>query len=308
MASATHTILESDTAGEATRKIFRDLLIALQTPTESTFVGRDPEALHDLRVATRRTRSALSQLSRAVSSDAVSHFIPEFKWLGDLTGECRDLDVWIPDLEARRRGLPADEAGALSFIESLVHEARDRAHSEVVSGLSSDRFLLLLNDWKISLSEETPHSTPSPDEDTAVKDFADRRIHKAYKRVRRISRDLGGEPQAEALHRLRIAAKKYRYLLEFFRGLFQHDQINDRIKELKNLQDVLGELNDREFQRVRLAAFANDLEATSQAGLLAFMRKLGSDIDRRQEELRRNVSGCLGPVVTRPPGRTPQSN
>ncbi len=299
MKKATSTTLEGDTAGDAVRKILHGLLADLQSPLESTVKGQGPEPLHDLRVAARRARTAFSQLKRALPSDAVSHFLPELKWLGDLTGECRDLDVWIDDLEALRRSLPEGDSAPLSRIEGLVQGARDRAHNEVVGGLSSDRFRQLLIDWEIFLSENPLPLAAPPDAEAAVKDVADRRIRRAYQRVRTFGRDLGSDPDAAALHQLRIQAKKYRYLLEFFSSLCESEKIDSRIKELKALQNVLGELNDRDFQRTRITSFADALKADSDTGALAFMRRLKSDIERRQEELRGNVPDCLAAVISR---------
>lgn len=54
---------------------------------------------------------------------------------------------------------------------------------------------------------------------------------------------LEGEPDAERLHRVRLAAKHIRYTLELFRPCYG-PALEERIGRLRELQQVLGEIND----------------------------------------------------------------
>jgi CHAD domain-containing protein len=285
-------------AEEAVLSILSELGTSLQRSVDLTVNNSGPDPLHDLRVATRRTRSALSQLGGVLPAEAVAPFAADFKWLGELTGPCRDLDVWLLDLSARRDDLAVGEAAALSHFESAVRAKRDRAHAEVVLGLTSSRRRRLLESWEAFLSKQAATAEPPQNVDTPVKVFADGRITRAYQRVLRRGRDLGGNSPPEALHRLRIAAKKLRYLLEFFRSLYPADRVDPRITELKVLQDVLGELNDRQIQRANLAVFTRELEGTVDAGTLAAMSDLGSNLDHRQRELRHTFRDHFDPIVS----------
>ena len=279
------------------RVILSELLTALRRSVDGAVTNSGPKPLHDLRVATRRTRSVLSQLEGVLPAEAVSPFAAEFKWIGELTGECRDLDVWLLDLSSRRHTVSGGEVAALSPLVSEVRAARDRADAEVVLGLTSPRFRQLLAGWEVFLSKQPTTAEPPRDADTRVRTLADRHIAKAYRRVLRRGRNLGDGPSPEALHRLRIAAKKLRYLLEFFRSLYPTEQVDPRIRELKSLQDVLGELNDRQIQRASLVVFTRGLEDTADADTLAAMSDLGSDLDHRQQELRRTFRNHLDPVT-----------
>ena len=285
-------------AAKAVREILLELGASLRRSVGLAVNISGPDPLHDLRVATRRTRSALSQLGGVLPAEAVAPFAADFKWLGELTGPCRDLDVWLLDLSARRDDLAVGEATALSPFESEVRAARDRAHAEVVLGLTSPRCRRLLESWEAFLSKQAATAEPPQDANTPVKVFAGGRITKAFQSVLRRGRDLGGDSPPEALHRLRIAAKKLRYLLEFFRSLYPAERVGPRIKELKGLQDVLGELNDRQIQRANLGVFARGLEGIVDAGTLAAMSDLGSDLDYRQRELRRTFRDHFDPIVS----------
>jgi CHAD domain-containing protein len=277
-------------AVEAVHSILLELDTSLRRSIDLPVNNSGLDPLQNLRVAARRTRSALSQLGGALPAEVVAPFGADFKWLGELTGPCRDLDVWLLDLAV-------GETTALSPFEFEVRAARDLAHSEVVLGLTSPRCRRLLESWEAALSTQTATAEPPQDADTPVKVFADGRITRAYQRVLRRGRDVSGNSPPEALHRLRIAAKKLRYLLEFFRSLYPAERIDPCITELKGLQDVLGEFNDRQIQRANLAVFTRRLHGTVDGGTLAAMSDLGSDLDHRQRELRHTFRDHFDPII-----------
>ena len=85
----------SDTA---VRHILIHLLDTLQANIDAVLEDLDPEPLHDLRVAARRTRSALSAFKSVLPNAVVAEFVLGFKWLGSVTGPCRDLDVHLIEI------------------------------------------------------------------------------------------------------------------------------------------------------------------------------------------------------------------
>jgi CHAD domain-containing protein len=74
-------------AGEAARRILQNQLEAMEANEEGTCAARDPEFLHDFRVAVRRTRSALSQIKGVLPAPVLERFRPEFAWLGEITAD-----------------------------------------------------------------------------------------------------------------------------------------------------------------------------------------------------------------------------
>ena len=61
------------------------LLDAIEANVRGTMRDVDTEFLHDLRIAVRRTRSALKLAGTCCRGGLAARFRPEFKWLGDLT-------------------------------------------------------------------------------------------------------------------------------------------------------------------------------------------------------------------------------
>jgi CHAD domain-containing protein len=270
----------------AVRTILLDLLGTLERNTAGTIADLDTEFLHDLRVACRRTRSALTQLKGVMPAGVVRPFNDGFKWLGTVTGPLRDLDVYLLEMPVYRSMLPPEAAADLDPLESLIRRSRAEAHRAVVRALRSSRFERLTTEWRElleidSVSDEGPAQRP-------VVELARERIGKAFRRILKKGAKLDADPPAEALHRLRIDAKKLRYLLEFFKNLSAGGEIDARIKELKRLQDILGGFNDMEVQRDRLHEFAAALHgepATSTETLLTLGRLAGM-LEQRQEDFR----------------------
>jgi len=279
--------LEADRpAADSMRIILTELLDTLEANVPGTIADLDTEFLHDLRVACRRTRSALTQLKGVLDPEAVAPFNAEFKWLGGATGDLRDLDVYLLEMPVYRSMLPASIVGDLEPLVSLIAAERTRAHRSVAKALRSTRFRRLISDWRTCLGDIAPAPGKTAAGPTAA--LASQRITKAYRRILKKGSGLGEDPPAEALHRLRIDAKKLRYLLEFFRSLYPKREIAARIKELKRLQDILGGFNDMEIQRDRLAGFAETLHAdpSVKARVLLTMGRLAGALEQRQEAFR----------------------
>ena len=270
----------------ALRTILLDLVTTMELNATGTINDIDTEFLHDFRVACRRTRSALSQLRGVLPANLVAPFKTEFKWLGDVTGPLRDLDVFLLEMPAYRAMLPGHARPDLARLETLIRSKRTLAHRAVVRALKSVRFRRLITGWREALEESQSSVSHAASRSTA--DLASRRISKIHGKILKRGRILGPDPSAANLHRLRIDAKKLRYLLEFFRSLYPQRDIGARIKELKKLQDILGGINDMEIQRGRLAEFADTLNATPSVdtGCILTLGRLDGYLEERQEGFR----------------------
>ena len=82
-------------ASIAVARLLLRLLDTLEQNVDGVLRDIDTEFLHDLRVAVRRTRSAIKLLGEVLPADLAKHYAAEFKWLGDLTTPTRDLDVHL---------------------------------------------------------------------------------------------------------------------------------------------------------------------------------------------------------------------
>ncbi len=272
-------------AAAALRSILGQLHAVCEANVPGVLADHDVEFLHDLRVSMRRARSAISQLKGVLPGDA-RHLSDELKWIGGITGPCRDLDVYLLELHASRAMLPDRLRDDLDPLERHIRRARSRARRRVARAVQGERFRRLMTTWQAVASDT--ETADAPRADRAVGGLAAARIRKAYRRILRRGEGLGDDPPPAELHRLRIDAKKLRYLLEFFGALFDPARVDPLVKELKRLQDLLGGFNDMDVQRRHLREFAAELKDDPDvpAATLLAMGRLEAALETRQEAFR----------------------
>lgn len=206
-------------------------------------VGRDPEGIHQMRVALRRLRSAMSLFGGPFRT-ALAPLEDEVRWIAGVMGEARDLDVFQEDV-FRPAADAHGEDGRLLELATVVRTRRRIAWVHVFEALESERFRRLV----LALAGATfakPWLDAGIGGDKAIEpvgDFARRRMRRRYRRAVRLGRRVE-ELDASERHELRIKLKKLRYGLDFFRSLFAKRATNKFLKRLGDLQDTLGRLND----------------------------------------------------------------
>jgi CHAD domain-containing protein len=284
--------LEPDQRADAAlQAILADLLATMRSNVDGVLADIDTEFLHDLRVATRRARSALAQVKGVLDENATAALGSELEWLGDVTNPCRDLDVHLLEMDGYCRRLGSG-AGDLGPIQRVFERDRRDALGKVCRALRSARFSRLIDSWEdLALSPPDSGQEP-PNAARPVVDVAGERILKAHRRMIKHGSRLDDAPSPEALHRLRIDGKKLRYLLEFFASLYDTKAIGRLVKELKKLQDLLGGFNDMTVQQARLVEFAEELMASEEARAetLVAMERLAAAMARRREKLYHGVA------------------
>ncbi len=275
----------------ALRTILLELLDTIQANVPGTLRDIDTEFLHDLRVAVRRTRSALKLAGDALPAGLAARFSPEFKWLGDLTTPTRDLDVYLLGYQDMADGLVSAKPAELApFHDHLVGQ-RGIEYRRLARGLRSARFTRLMSDWRAALTGLAPARGG-----LRAMDLATARLRRAHRRVLRQGLLITPDSPAERLHDLRKRGKELRYLLEFFASLFDPQAHQRAVKDLKGLQDCLGEFQDRQVQQQELREFASQMMAdrdTPFTALLA-MGELAGQLGLRQQQARREFAGRFG--------------
>jgi CHAD domain-containing protein len=273
------------TAAEAAHRIFLHLLDTLEANVAGTRADLDPEFLHDLRVAVRRTRSALSQIKRVLPDERVAPFREGFNWLGQVTGPKRDLDVFLLQFPDYREGVPGDLRADLEPFRQFLLEELAREGAALARRLASPHFHALVRDWRAFL-EAPPELDAAPNAARPVKDVADARIWRLFRRIVAAGREMGEAPAPEQLHELRKDCKKLRYLMEFFASLYPAEALDPMVRALKGLLDILGEHQDLAVQAQHLEGFAERMAAQGRAPartLLALGALVGRLMERRDE-------------------------
>jgi CHAD domain-containing protein len=254
----------------AVARLLLRLLDTVDLNVDGVLRDIDTEFLHDLRVAVRRTRSAIKLLGAVLPADLAEHFKAEFKWLGDVTTPVRDLDVHLLGFDALTEQLVAASPADLEPLRAFLARRRAREFRRLAAALRGPRFRAITDDWRKALLEIRDVDGPRRRRPTAAA-LARAATGKAFRRIAAQGGAITSDSPPESLHDLRKRAKELRYLLEFFAPL--HDQVAYRkvLSDLKQLQDCLGEFQDSEVQRAEIRTLADAMlaERAPAATLLA---------------------------------------
>jgi len=244
---------------DATKIILRFLLQIIRINEANIEKDLDTEFVHDFRVAIRRTRSALGQIKYVFPSKTTDRFKKDFAFLGKLSNELRDLDVYLLNENAYKAKLPPALRDDIDPLFEYLREKRSKALQRVINDLKSKQYAKILKDWETFLNKPRKDSTSAPNAESPVIDLARKRIYGKYRNVVKAGNLILENSDDSMLHVLRIHCKKLRYLMEFFSSLFPDKKINTLIKQLKKLQDNLGDFNDLCVQEEYLLNITGEL-------------------------------------------------
>lgn len=251
-------------AGVVARAVHRDVA-ALQAAEAAVRVDRDAESLHALRVVLRRLRSlvrAFRDLWPEAAADAA------LAWLAASSrrcGELRDLDVGLAGLReevARLPGALQDGAtAALAWVEAEHAAVAARLHAWFSDHerLAQQRACLAA----LAAMDATAAAAAAPPADELA-----RRLGLAAARLHKRVQAIADELPTPALHQLRIAGKRLRYLAEAFADGFV-DVPKKAVARLVRLQQTLGVVCDHENAQARLVGWLQPAAAASRDGVLA---------------------------------------
>ncbi len=230
-------------AGDALAGILRGCLRHCLANLATALDGREPEGVHQVRVALRRLRSALVAFRPLLGDAETDRLAGEARWLANALGAARDWDVFLAELLAPVAETLADRAD-LAVLGRAAEAERARGYDQARAAIDSDRatgLLLGLGAWIEGRGWRGGGDMAALDRAaTEVADrLLDRRHRKALKRGRGFAR-LGPAER----HQVRIELKKLRYLTEFFLSLYPARRGRAYVKALTGLQKSLGRLND----------------------------------------------------------------
>ena len=214
-------------------------LAQLDANVEGARAG-DSESLHQMRIGVRRLRVAAALARKAQLPSWSDPLRAELAWFWELSGGTRDLDVlaletW-PAVMAARRG----DANAMAAFEAELEKRRDESQRKLRTALDGTRFqhVVIALGAHSALLEEAAERAGGPTSGKLARRLLSRRADRILDEGERID-DLS----AEGRHRLRIEAKKLRYLGEFFARSGAR-RATRYLRRLAGLQTVLGGLND----------------------------------------------------------------
>jgi len=263
--------------------------------------SREVEGLHQLRVGLRRLAVAFSAFGEEFQTPEQRALLERTKAFSSKIAPARDLDVFTEELfEPTVAALGHD--AAFSLLRERLESARREAWDQVVERVASAEFTSLHND----IAQAAQSRAWTVDDfmgrsvmRAPVKSVAGLRLDEYLVKARKRGRRLKTLEQRDC-HRLRISLKKLRYAAEFYGPLFKKKRVKRYIGHVKELQEILGQLNDSGQVRAILSgltggdAMAPRVEADLffASGLIngwhqARAARLGKSALKRWEKFRR---------------------
>jgi len=249
-----------DPMSEAGRKTFRFHYRRLVYHAPGTRLGNYIESLHDMRVATRRMRAAFRVFGQYYEPKAVTPYQKGLKRTGRALGPVRDLDVFRFKIQSYISTLPQSQQNDLDGFLAVLEAHRDSARERMNAFLDSGKYARFKDRFGQFVETEGMGSRPIVFDGNEplpyrVRHVAPMAIYQRLAAVRAYDEWVSiPNPPPERLHSLRIACKRLRYTLEYFREVLGPDT-GTLIKSIVTIQDHLGNLQDAVVARALLADY-----------------------------------------------------
>ena len=231
------------TAGEVVLAYLREQAEALRWGDPAVRQGA-PDAVHQMRVAIRRMRSALQAYGRVIDRSATRELTTELRWLAGVLGDARDLEVLRARFTSGVDGLPDElvvgpvQARLTRFFSRREADAR----TGVIAALDSDRYLALLAAIDGLLANPPLTRLARGRARRELPALVGRAHRRVDRHVREAGRRLGPERDVE-WHEARKAAKRLRYAAEAAAPVLG-TPAERLVKQVKGVQEVLGDHQD----------------------------------------------------------------
>lgn len=224
-----------------------DVILA-NAPIAARLDNEGPEAVHQMRVAVRRTRSAVSIFRRAVPEGALDGMTASLKELGSRLGPTRDWDVFVTETApAIQQALPNDER--LNRLIAAASRQRRACQKALAAYLDGPDFRMLgieLAWFAAARCWHGPVTGPNDGVNEApppLEDFAAAVLRHRWKKLVSSGKQIE-TLDIPSLHGVRLRAKRARYAAEMFSTLHHGKAAHRFVRRLSVLQQRLGVLND----------------------------------------------------------------
>lgn len=236
-----------DTIAEAFRKTLAFHFARMLEHEPGTRAGEDIEALHDMRVATRRMRAAFLVFGAYVEAQPLKPLLKGLRRTGRTLGAVRDLDVFREKVQHYLDTLPEERRGELDPLLKALNQQREAARASMLAYLDSPAYHHWVAHFQQTLQQPLPELPPLTEAGPRPRQachLIPLLIFERWANVRAFEPWLGlPDTPLSRYHQLRIAAKGLRYTLEFF-GELLGKEAKLCLERVKALQDHLGDLQD----------------------------------------------------------------
>jgi CHAD domain-containing protein len=255
--------------------------------------GETPEPVHQMRVAVRRLRSAISVFRRA-AGPALDDLAGELKALAAVLGAARDWDVFAEGVGASVGQAFAGDKRVEGLLAAAARRRRD-AYAALSATLAGRDFRKLALRLALLPSLRPWASDPSACDllREPARPYASRVLDRRLKHVTASGDSLAMLP-AEALHDVRKQVKRLRYAAEFFMPLFAEKPARRFLSRLEKLQQALGTMNDATVARQLMGQLGGGADRAFASGAVqgfvaAHSVRAGAEVEHVWAKFRRQA-------------------
>jgi CHAD domain-containing protein len=234
-------------------------------------LGREPESLHQMRVATRQLRAVLRAARPLLVPEWADSLQDQLRWLGQLLGPARDLDVQLAYFREESAALDARDRRPLTQFIAHLEAQRNNVQGVLLSELKSARYLDL-----IRRLQQATHDPTVVESTVTLRDLATR----AFKKLRKVIRQVGASPNSAKIHEIRINTKRARYAAELAEPVAGKPATRF-INKARAVQDVLGMHQDAIQAETHVRAFLK--QSTSMRAAFVAGRMVERQRERRAQ-------------------------
>lgn len=274
------------TLGEFAYHIIEEQFDRIVKQKKHVLADHDPEHLHQMRVGTRRLRTAL-QVFDSVAKVPKAASANRLRDLARTLGAVRDLDVQMASLKDEYcPNLNHNEQKKLNKVLKSLKKQRKKAFAKLEAALTKHQYRDLKKAYKNWLqcpayTDVAQLSMLSLLPDLLSPLLSELLLHPGWL----IATHQISDENADILHDLRKVCKHVRYQAEFFTP-FYGEEFRNWIKEIKQLQDDLGALQDTQVLKDLMEQELG--KKSSMPGLNALVHQKQTDVLSHWDEIRQN--------------------
>ncbi len=237
----------------------------------------DPDAVHNVRVASRRARVYLAEFKGNLPDSIARKARKRLRKIGRSLGTARELDVCMsllrewPDVEPPVRNYVAE---CLANDRAAAQTGVAEVHTDLADGTLAKLFVTVRHDFTKSTACHLRHARG--------------RLRKRLAKAEALYAAWWTSRLDEDLHVVRIRMKTFRYAVEVYRRLYGKPA-DKFLHQLEAAQDALGRWNDLRVLRNRVQAMEADAPRNLRAGIGLLVAAIGAEADAAQERAREEL-------------------
>lgn len=249
-------------------------------------LGRESESLHQMRVATRQLRAILRAAKPLLVPEWADSLRDELRWLGQLLGPARDLDVQLAYFRKESAVLEAQDRRSLTPFIAHLGTQRNMVQEALLNGLKSKRYLDLIRRLQQAAQDPTAVESTVTLHDLAKQQFT---------KLRNVIHQVAHTSNNATIHKARIRTKRARYAAELAEPTVGKSATRF-INKARVVQDVLGMHQDAIQAETHVRAF---LKQSTNARAAFVAGRMVERQRQRREKARKKMHRLLRGLVKR---------